>query len=234
LLNIDGISVSYGNVQILWNVSLDVGEGAIVTVLGPNGAGKTTLVKTILGMLHPNSGSIRFFGEDIDRVPTYKIVDMGIVLVPEGREIFPRMTVYENLLLGAYAKVAEKNKERSLETVFQIFPILKERHKQSAQTLSGGEQQMLAIARGLMSKPKLLIMDEPSLGLAPLLVQKIFNAMHEINEKGVTVLLVEQNVHRALEIANRGYILEAGKIVLEGMREDLIANEHVKKAYLGL
>ncbi len=234
MLNIDGISASYGNVQILWNVSLNVKDGEIVTVLGPNGAGKTTLVKTILGLLHPNSGSMTFFGEAIDKLPTYKVVNKGIVLVPEGREIFPKITVYENLLLGAYNKVAEKSKDQSLETVFQVFPVLKERRKQLAQTLSGGEQQMLAIARGLMSKPKLLIMDEPSLGLAPIMVQKIFNAMHEINEKGVTVLLVEQNVHRALEIANRGYVLEAGKIVLEGLKEDLIVNEHVKKAYLGL
>ncbi|MEM2873083.1 MAG: ABC transporter ATP-binding protein [Nitrososphaerales archaeon] len=234
MLEVDGVSASYGNVQILWNVSLNVKEGEIVTILGPNGAGKTTLVKTILGLLHPNSGSIKFFDKRIDKLPTYKIVDIGIVLVPEGREIFPKMTVYENLLLGAYTNAAEKNKDQSLETIFQIFPVLKERRKQLAQTLSGGEQQMLAIARGLMSKPKLLIMDEPSLGLAPMLVQKIFNSMREINEKGVTILLVEQNVHRALEIADRGYLLEAGKMVLSGDWNELLANEHVKKAYLGL
>jgi len=234
LLEVDGVSASYGNVQILWNVSLNVKEGEIVTILGPNGAGKTTLVKTILGLLRPNSGSIKFFDRRIDKLPTYEIVDVGIVLVPEGREIFPKMTVYENLLLGAYGKEAEKNKDQSLETIFQIFPVLKERRKQLAQTLSGGEQQMLAIARGLMSKPKLLIMDEPSLGLAPMLVQKIFNSMREINERGVTILLVEQNVHRALEIADRGYLLESGKMVLSGDWNELLANEHVKKAYLGL
>jgi branched-chain amino acid transport system ATP-binding protein len=234
LLEVDGVSASYGNVQILWNVSLNVKEGEIVTILGPNGAGKTTLVKTILGLLRPNSGSIKFFDRRIDKLPTYKIVDIGIVLVPEGREIFPKMTVHENLLLGAYGKEAEKNKDQSLETIFQIFPFLKERRKQLAQTLSGGEQQMLAIARGLMSKPKLLIMDEPSLGLAPMLVQKIFNSMREINERGVTILLVEQNVHRALEIADRGYLLESGKMVLSGDWNELLANEHVKKAYLGL
>jgi branched-chain amino acid transport system ATP-binding protein len=234
LLEVDGVSASYGNVQILWNVSLNVKEGEIVTILGPNGAGKTTLVKTILGLLRPNSGSIKFFDRRIDKLPTYEIVDIGIVLVPEGREIFPKMTVYENLLLGAYGKEAEKNKDQSLETIFQIFPVLKERRKQLAQTLSGGEQQMLAIARGLMSKPKLLIMDEPSLGLAPMLVQKIFNSMREINERGVTILLVEQNVHRALEIADRGYLLESGKMVLSGDWNELLANEHVKKAYLGL
>lgn len=234
MLEVDGVSASYGNVQILWNVSLNVKEGEIVTILGPNGAGKTTLVKTILGLLRPNSGSIKFFDRRIDKLPTYKIVDIGIVLVPEGREIFPKMTVYENLLLGAYGKEAEKNKDQSLETIFQIFPFLKERRKQLAQTLSGGEQQMLAIARGLMSKPKLLIMDEPSLGLAPMLVQKIFNSMREINERGVTILLVEQNVHRALEIADRGYLLESGKMVLSGDWNELLANEHVKKAYLGL
>lgn len=234
MLEVDNISASYGNVQILWNVSLSVKEGEIVTILGPNGAGKTTLVKTIVGLLHPNSGSIKFLDKRIDKLPTYKIVNMGIVLVPEGREIFPKMTVYENLLLGAYGKEAEKNKDQSLEMIFQIFPVLKERRKQLAQTLSGGEQQMLAIARGLMSKPRLLIMDEPSLGLAPILAQKIFNVMREINEKGVTVLLVEQNVHRALEIANRGYLLEAGKIVLSGDWNELLANEYVKKAYLGL
>ncbi|MGB9659797.1 MAG: ABC transporter ATP-binding protein [Nitrososphaerales archaeon] len=234
MLEVDGVSASYGNVQILWNVSLNVKEGEIVTILGPNGAGKTTLVRTILGLLRPNSGSIKFFDRRIDKLPTYKIVDIGIVLVPEGREIFPKMTVHENLLLGAYGKEAEKNKDQSLETIFQIFPVLKERRKQLAQTLSGGEQQMLAIARGLMSKPKLLIMDEPSLGLAPMLVQKIFNSMREINEKGVTILLVEQNVHRALEIADRGYLLEAGKMVLSGDWNELLAHEHVKKAYLGL
>ncbi|MEM3539207.1 MAG: ABC transporter ATP-binding protein [Nitrososphaerales archaeon] len=234
MLEVDHISASYGNIQILWDISLNVKEGEIVTILGPNGAGKTTLVKTILGLLHPNSGSIKFLDKRIDKLPTYKIVNMGIVLVPEGREIFPKMTVYENLLLGAYSKEAEKNKDQSLEMIFQIFPILKERKKQLAQTLSGGEQQMLAIARGLMSKPKLLIMDEPSLGLAPILVQKIFSVMREINEKGVTLLLVEQNVHRALEIANRGYLLEAGKIVLSGDWNELLANEYVKKVYLGL
>jgi branched-chain amino acid transport system ATP-binding protein len=234
LLDIDSVSASYGNVQILWSVSLSVKKGEIVTVLGPNGAGKTTLVRTILGLLHVNSGSIEFLGKRIDGLPTYKIVDMGIALVPEGREIFPRMTVHENLLLGAQGKEAKKTKDDSLESIFQIFPVLKERRKQLAQTLSGGEQQMLAIARGLMSKPKLLIMDEPSLGLAPILVQRIFKAMQEINEKGVTILLVEQNVHRALEIASRGYIIEAGKMVLSGEWDELLANEHVKKAYLGL
>ncbi|MEM3382891.1 MAG: ABC transporter ATP-binding protein [Nitrososphaerales archaeon] len=234
MLEVDHISASYGNIQILWDISLNVKEGEIVTILGPNGAGKTTLVKTILGLLHPNSGSIKFLDKRIDKLPTYKIVNMGIVLVPEGREIFPKMTVYENLLLGAYGKEAEKNKDQSLEMIFQIFPILKERRKQLAQTLSGGEQQMLAIARGLMSKPKLLIMDEPSLGLAPIIVQKIFRVIREINEKGVTLLLVEQNVHRALEIANRGYLLEAGKMVLSGDWNELLANEYVKKAYLGL
>jgi len=234
LLDIDSVGASYGNVQILWNVSLSVKKGEIVTVLGPNGAGKTTLVRTILGLLHVNSGSIEFLGKRIDGLPTYKIVDMGIALVPEGREIFPRITVHENLLLGAQGKEAKKTKDDSLESIFQIFPVLKERRKQLAQTLSGGEQQMLAIARGLMSKPKLLIMDEPSLGLAPILVQRIFKAMQEINEKGVTILLVEQNVHRALEIASRGYIIEAGKMVLSGEWDELLANEHVKKAYLGL
>ncbi|NWG09966.1 MAG: ABC transporter ATP-binding protein [Nitrososphaerales archaeon] len=234
MLDIDSVGASYGNVQILWNVSLSVKKGEIVTVLGPNGAGKTTLVKTILGLLHASSGSIEFLGKRIDGLPTYRIVDMGIALVPEGREIFPRMTVHENLLLGAQSKEAKKTKDDSLERIFQIFPVLKERRKQLAQTLSGGEQQMLAIARGLMSKPKLLIMDEPSLGLAPILVQKIFKAMQEINEKGVTILLVEQNVHRALEIASRGYIIEAGKMVLAGEWDELLANEHVKKAYLGL
>ncbi|MGQ9718822.1 MAG: ABC transporter ATP-binding protein [Nitrososphaerales archaeon] len=234
MLVINGVSASYGNVQILWSVSLSVKKGEIVTVLGPNGAGKTTLVRTILGLLHASSGNIEFLGKRIDGLPTYRIVDMGMALVPEGREIFPRMTVHENLLLGAQSKEAKKAKDDTLESIFQIFPILKERRKQLAQTLSGGEQQMLAIARGLMSKPKLLIMDEPSLGLAPILVQKIFKAMQEINEKGVTILLVEQNVHRALEIASRGYIIEAGKMVLAGEWDELLANEHVKKAYLGL
>ena len=234
MLGIDNLSASYGNIQILWDISLNVKKGEIVTVLGPNGSGKTTLVKTILGLLHPNAGKIRFYDKEINGLPTFKIVERGIALVPEGREIFPRMSVYENLLLGAYTKTAEKTREESLEMIFELFPILKERQKQLAQTLSGGEQQMLAIARGLMSKPKLLIMDEPSLGLAPMFVQKIFKMMHQINEKGVTMLLVEQNVHRALEIANRGYILEVGKIILSGKKDDLLVNEYVKKAYLGL
>jgi len=233
-LEVNHVKVSYGDVQVLWGVSLSVEKGEIVALIGPNGAGKTTTVKMITGLLHPKSGNIKFLGKRIDHLPPYRIIDAGIALVPEGRELFPKMTTKENLLLGAYTKRAREKLSDTLEWIYQIFPVLKERGNQLAGTLSGGEQQMLAIARGLMSRPTLLMLDEPSLGLAPLLVAKTFDIIDRLREEGVTILLVEQNVYHTLEMANRGYVLEKGRVVLEGEGRELLANPHVKKAYLGL
>ena len=230
MLKVENINVSYGSVRILWDVDFHIAEGEIITIIGPNGAGKTTIVKTIMGLLRPTSGTIEFNGNPIHQAPTHKIVEGGIALVPEGRELFPRMTIIENLQMGAYTS---KEKEDTLEWVFNLFPRLKERQKQSAGTMSGGEQQMLAIARGLMSRPKLLILDEPSLGLAPIMVNTVFEIVKTLNSQGVTVLLVEQNIHHALEGSNRGYVLETGRITLEGTSSELLDNNHVKEAYLG-
>jgi len=234
MLQVENISVSYGNIQVIWNISFEVREGEIVTIIGPNKAGKTTTVKTVMGLLHPFSGRIVFQGNRIEKLAPYSIVERGVVLIPEGRELFPQMNVMENLLLGAYTRRAEKEKAKTLEHVFELFPQLEPKKKQLAWTLSGGEQQMLAIARGLMSAPSLLILDEPSLGLAPILVEKMLRTIYEINREGITILLVEQNVHSALEIAKRGYVFEAGKIVLAGEGEELLRNPHVKKVYLGM
>jgi len=232
MLKINKINVSYGKLQVLWDVSFEVNKGDITAIIGPNGAGKTTILKTIAGLLKPLSGSITFMNEKIDGISPNKIVKRGISLVMEGRKLFPKMTVLENLEMGAYTKWDERFD--MLEKIFQIFPILKERKNQLAGTLSGGEQQMLAIARALMSRPKLLMLDEPSLGLAPKLVLQIFDLVKEINDNGVTILLVEQNVKHALELASRAYVLENGRIVLEGKGNELLENEHVKKAYLGI
>jgi len=234
MLKVDKINVFYGDLQALWDVSFEVNEGEKVVIVGANGAGKTTTLKTISGLLRPRSGSIEFLGKRIDKLPPHKIVELGIAHVPEGRRLFPRMTVLENLEMGAYTKRAREKLEDTLEWVFSIFPRLKERKKQIAGTMSGGERQMLAIARGLMSKPKLLMLDEPSLGLAPKLVVKTFEVIERINEEGVTILLVEQNVRHALELADRGYVLETGRITLSGTGEDLLKNDYVKKAYLGM
>ncbi len=231
MLNVENVNVSYGSVKILWDVDFHIEEGEIITIIGPNGAGKTTIVKTIMGLLKPTSGTIEFNGNPIHLAPTHKIVEGGIALVPEGRELFPRMTIMENLQMGAYTS---DEKEDTLKWVFNLFPKLEERQKQSAGTLSGGEQQMLAIARGLMSRPKLLILDEPSLGLAPIMVKKMFEIVKSLNSEGVTVLLVEQNIHHALEASNRGYVLETGRITLEGASSELLDNNHVKEAYLGM
>ena len=220
-------------VQILRDVTFKVEEKEIVSIIGPNGAGKTTLVKTIMGFLHPKNGSIKFKGENIANLPTYEIVKKGITMIPEGREIFPRMTIEENLLLGAYT-IKDKDKvKETKERVYQIFPVLKKREKALAQTLSGGEQQMLVICRSLMSNPQLLILDEPSLGLAPIIVEKVLDTVRTINEEGVTVLLVEQNIHDSLNVADRGYVLEQGKIILEGKSRELLSNSHIKEVYLG-
>jgi branched-chain amino acid transport system ATP-binding protein len=234
MLEVCRVNVYYGNLQALWDVSFKVDEGKITIIVGSNGAGKTTILKTISGILRPKSGIINFLGKRIDEAPPHQIVDLGIAHVQEGRRLFPYMTVLENLEIGAYTRKARERKDETLNWVFQIFPILKERMNQLAGTLSGGEQQMLAIGRGLMSKPKLLMMDEPSLGLAPKIVLKVFEMIKKINEEGITILLVEQNVRRALELADEAYVLETGRITLKGKGKELLDSDYVKKAYLGL
>jgi len=234
VLEVNGINVFYVKVQALWDVSFKVEEGEIVAVVGANGAGKTTLLKTLSGLVRPSSGTIKFLGKRIDQLPAHKIVEDGISHIPEGRGIFSSLTVFENLKMGAYTAKAWKERDETLKLVYELFPILSERRNQTAGTLSGGEQQMLAIARGLMSKPKMIMLDEPSLGLAPKIVMQIFELIEEINKGGVTILLVEQNVQQALELAERGYVLETGKICTEGKGKELLRNELVKKAYLGL
>jgi branched-chain amino acid transport system ATP-binding protein len=234
MLEIENVSAAYGMVQILREVNFKVDKGEIVSIIGPNGAGKTTLVKTIMGFLKPQTGSIKFNGENIEKIATYDIVKKGLTMIPEGREIFPRMTVEQNLMLGAYTITDKAKVKETKEKVVQIFPVLKKKEKALAQTLSGGEQQMLVICRSLMSNPQLLILDEPSLGLAPIIVEKVLDTVRVINDEGVTVLLVEQNIHDSLSVANRGYVLEEGKIVLEGKSRELLSNSHIKEVYLGL
>ena len=234
MLNLNEIDVFYGDIQILYKISFRVEERKIVSLLGSNGAGKTTTIKTISGVLRPLSGRIEFEGAIIDRTPPFKIVELGIIQVPEGRKIFPLMTVMENLELGSYTPAPKKQRHQSLEFVFDLFPILKERKLQIAGTLSGGEQQMLAIGRGLMSLPKLLMLDEPSLGLGPLIVKLIFETIKKINETGATILLVEQNVKAALLLSSKAYVLENGKIAMEGNAEELMNQERVRKAYMGM
>jgi branched-chain amino acid transport system ATP-binding protein len=234
VLEVDKINVAYGDVQVLWNVSLKVNEGEIVGVVGANGSGKTTLLRTISGLLRPISGSISFLGKKLEVLPPHKIAEEGVAQVMEGRRLFPQMTVRENLELGAYTKEAWKKREEKIKFVFNIFPRLKEREKQLAGTLSGGEQQMLAIGRALMSSPKLLMLDEPSMGLAPKLVLELFDTVQRINDEGTTILLVEQNVYNGLLISDRGYVLENGKIVLEDTGKNLLDNPMVKKAYLSI
>ena len=234
MLELKDLTVSYEKVQVLWDISFSIKAGDVVTLLGSNGAGKSTTVKTIQGILKPKSGSIKFMDKHIEGLPAYKIVDEGIALVPEGREIFPKMSVFENLILGAYVPRAKGSLDESLEWVLKLFPKLEERKKQLAGTMSGGEQQMLAIARALMSKPKLLMMDEPSLGLAPVIVLQVFEIIKKLHEEGVTILLVEQNVHHALEISDSAYVLEKGKVILEGKGLELLDDKYVKSAYLGV
>jgi branched-chain amino acid transport system ATP-binding protein len=234
MLEVENVSAAYGLVQILWDVSFKIKEKEIVSVIGPNGAGKTTLVKTVMGVLPAKTGTIRFKGENIEKLRPYEIVKKGVTLIPEGREIFPKMTVEENMLLGAYT-INDKNAvKESKERIYQIFPVLKKKEKALAQTLSGGEQQMLVICRSLMSNPELLILDEPSLGLAPILVGKVLDTLRKINEEGVAVLLVEQNIRDSLNIADRGYVLEKGKIIIEGKGRELLSNDHIKEVYLGI
>ena len=233
MLSVEHIQVSYGRVPALWDVSFTVPDGEIVALVGANGAGKTTTVRTISGLLRPQSGTIQYRGERIDGRPSTEIVARGIVHVPEARRLFPEMSVLENLLMGAYA-TPKSGREDRLEKVYSIFPVVKERRRQEAGTLSGGEQQMVAIGRGLMADPKLLMFDEPSLGLAPLLVEEMFRVVKEINASGVTILLIEQNTQHALSLAQRAYVLEAGRVALSGSGAELLANEGVRKAYLGL
>jgi branched-chain amino acid transport system ATP-binding protein len=234
MLKIEKLNFSYGDLKVLWDIDMEVNEGEIVTVVGSNGAGKSTTLKNISRLVKPTSGSITFAGTDVNRMEPHAVVEQGIVQVPEGRKIFPEMTVRENLRMGSFIKSARKDREANIERVFSLFPRLKEREKQLGGTMSGGEQQMLAIGRGLMANPRLLLLDEPSLGLSPLLVKNIFDIITEINRQGVTILLVEQNVYQSLRIANRAYVLETGRVVLTGKGGDLLNNEHVKKAFLGM
>ena len=233
MLKINNLNVSYGGIKALQNVSLEVPEGKIVTLIGANGAGKSTLLKSIAGIVSPESGEISFLGNNIVGNKVYKTVSEGIALVPEGRKVFTDLTVAENLRIGAYLRNDKKKIEKDIEWVYSLFPRLKERNWQYAGTLSGGEQQMLAVGRALMSRPKLMMMDEPSLGLAPLVVQDIFSIIKEVNKAGVTILLIEQNANMALKTADLGYVLETGKIVLTGSGKELLENESVKEAYLG-
>jgi len=234
MLKVNGIDVFYGDLQVLWEVSFEVKEKEILVLVGANGAGKSTTIRTISSLLTPRKGSIEFNGTRLDRSPPYRMIEHGIVHVPEGRRLFPQMSVEENLIMGTLHGEAKTKRFNTMERVYQLFPRLRERKKQLAGTLSGGEQQMLAVGRGLMSLPKLMMFDEPSLGLAPILVQDIFRIIRKINEEGVTVLLVEQNVRQTLAMCHRAYVLENGRVVLEGTGQALMANQHVKEAYLGI
>ena len=234
MLEVSNIDTFYGKVQALWGVSLRVDEKEIVALIGANGAGKTTLLNTISGSQRPASGHAAFFGKKINGLPPYAIVELGISHVPEGGKLFPDMSVHENLEMGAYPYRAWKRKEETIKEVYQIFPRLRERERQLARTLSGGEKQMLAMGRGLMSKPRLCLFDEPSYGLAPILLLEVFRVIKSLREQALTVLLIEQNVRHALEIADRAYVLENGRIVLEGRGGDFLKNDYVRKAYLGL
>ncbi len=233
LLEVDGLEVAYGDVQVIWGISFTVSRGEIVTLIGPNGAGKTTTLHALSGLLVPRAGRIRFGGAEVAGRPAHEIVRLGMIQIPEGRKLWPRMTVEENLLLGAFAPRARGVARQQLDRVYALFPRLKARRRQLAGTLSGGEQQMCAIGRGLMSEPELLMFDEPSLGLAPLLVDELFARIADIARQGVTILLVEQKVAHTLEIADRGYILETGRTVLSGTGEELRENEYVQRSYLG-
>jgi branched-chain amino acid transport system ATP-binding protein len=234
MLTVNGIDVFYGDLQVLWDVSFEVKEKEIVVLVGSNGAGKSTTIKTVSSLITPRRGTIVFNGIRIDQLPPNRIITHGIVHVPEGRRLFPEMTVEENLIMGSLYGKAKQKRYQTMEHVYVLFPRLKERRKQMAGTLSGGEQQMLAVGRGLMSLPRLMMFDEPSLGLAPLLVKDVFNIVKQINAEGVTVLLVEQNVRQTLGLCNRAYVLENGRVVLEGTGAELLENEKVKEAFLGI
>ncbi|HET7824101.1 MAG TPA: ABC transporter ATP-binding protein [Anaeromyxobacter sp.] len=234
MLRISKLNFSYGDLKVLWDVDLDVKDGEIVTVLGANGAGKSTILRNVSRLVKPSSGSINLDGHDLGRLASHEVVGLGVVQVPEGRRIFPEMTVIENLRMGSFIKATRKDRDRNMERVFSLFPRLAERKGQLGGTMSGGEQQMLAIARGLMANPKVLLLDEPSLGLSPLLVKNIFEIIKEINAQGTTILLVEQNVYQSLHITHRAYVLETGRVVLSGTGAELLDNAHVKKAFLGM
>ena len=232
-LNVNGINVFYDDFHALWDISLEVGQGEIVSIIGSNGSGKSTLLNAIAGQLIPRTGVISYFGETISGLPPHETVARGMALVPEGRRVFPRLTVFENLFMGSYTSKARKNREQSLENIYELFPRLEERRNQMADTLSGGEQQMLAIGRALMSEPKLLLCDEISLGLAPIVIKGIYQKIKHINELGLTIILVEQDITRSLKAADRAYILLEGKVVLAG-KPSILTEERVKKAYFGI
>jgi branched-chain amino acid transport system ATP-binding protein len=234
MLEVSNINTFYGKIQALWGVSLNIDAAEIVALIGANGAGKTTLLKTISGMLRPTSGSIEFLDRRIDGLQSHAIVELGMSHIPEGRKLFPDMSVRENLELGAYSKRVWKNKQETLHEVYELFPVLKARQKQLAGTLSGGEQQMVAIGRGLMSRPRLCIIDEPSSGLAPKVVDEIFQIIQRLRDQGIAIFLIEQNVQQTLEIAERAYVLENGRMILEGDSVKLLQEEFIRKAYLGL
>lgn len=233
MLEVNSIDTFYGRIQALWGVNLRIDEAEIVALIGANGAGKTTLLNTISGLLRPASGNVTFLGKRIDGLEPHAIVELGISHIPEGRKLFTDMTVQENLEMGAYPYHAWKRKRETLKEVYQVFPGLKERERQLARTLSGGEQQMVAMGRGLMSRPKLCMFDEPSYGLAPKVVLEVFQVIKALRERGITILLIEQNVRRTLEIANRGYVIENGRVVLEGTSDQLLQSDYVRQAYLG-
>jgi branched-chain amino acid transport system ATP-binding protein len=234
MLEVSNLNVFYGKSQALHDVSLEVAEKEIVALVGANGAGKTTLLNAISGLLRPASGSVEFLGKRIESLAPHKVIELGICQIPEGRKLFTDMTVLENLEMGAYTSQAWRRRKETIEQIYEIFPVLKERRKQSSNKLSGGERQMVAIGRGLMSNPKLCMFDEPSYGLAPKLFLEVLEVMKRLREQGITILLVEQNVRNTLEVADRGYVLENGQIVLQGKGRDLMQNEQVKTAYLGL
>ncbi len=234
LLSIKNLNAGYGDIKIIKNLSLEVNQGEVLSIVGANGAGKTTLLKTISGIITPDSGEITLDGKRIDKLPAHEITELGIIHVPEGRRIFPFFTVYENLLIGSTMSRTIKERKRNLDHIFELLPRLAERKNQTGNTLSGGEQQMLAIGRALMGMPRILMLDEPSLGLSPLLVSTVFELISQISSEGITVMLVEQNVKQALKLSQRAYVLENGMISLEGTSEEVINNPQVKKAYLGL
>jgi branched-chain amino acid transport system ATP-binding protein len=234
MLRISKLNFSYGDLKVLWDVDLEVKDGEIVTVLGANGAGKSTILRNVSRLVKPASGTIHLDGVELNRLQSHEVVERGVVQVPEARRIFPEMTVVENLRMGSFVKATRKDREKNMERVFSLFPRLAERRAQLGGTMSGGEQQMLAIARGLMANPKVLLLDEPSLGLSPLLVKSIFEIIKEINRQGTTILLVEQNVYQSLHITHRAYVLETGRVVLSGTGAELLDNAHVKKAFLGM
>jgi branched-chain amino acid transport system ATP-binding protein len=234
VLQVNGISVSYGGTPALTDVSFEVNDGEIVSIVGSNGAGKSTILKTVSGLLKPDKGTIEFDGERIEKLRAFEVVEKGLAHVPEGRKLFSKLNVLENLLLGAYTNKSEERRQELLADIFDIFPVLKERQQQKAGTLSGGEQQMLAVGRALMLEPKLLMLDEPSLGIMPLLVDRLFEVVERINKSGTTILLVEQNVQQALELAHRAYVLQTGRVVMHGESEDVLKSDMVRSAFLGL